>query len=196
MRNGKAPPKGRKSLAVWLVVIGVAVSLGVGWEQSKIGSTQEYTDYYGQEIPLNRPVPPPTIQTIELSVEMIAVVVGGAAGAIGAVYSNLSARIDRLSDSIGDGATGTDSRMDRLTLELEKLRGIVALLESKLGSLTKQVENDRTRSDRVDGWIRAQVNEIQRFLVSQGFRIRDIDLIEPPTGAFRPPTPPPTQGDP
>ena len=194
MRNGKAPPKGRKSLAAWLVVIGVTVFLGVAWEQSKIGSTQEYNDYYGQEIPLNHPVPPPTIQTIELSVEMIAVVIGGVAGTIGAVYSNLGARIDRLSDSIYDGATGTDSRMDKLALELERLRGSVALLESRLGVLTKQVDTDRSRSDRRDDWIRAQVSEMQRFLKSKGFKLWESDLIESPTGALRPPTPPPTQG--
>lgn len=182
-------------MAAWLAVIGVAVFLGVAWEQSKIGSTQEYNDYYGQEIPLNRPVPPPTIQTIELSVEMIAVVVGGVAGTIGAVYSNLGARIDRLSDSIGDEATGTDSRMDKLALELERLRGSVALLESKLTALAKQVDNDRSRSDRRDDWIRAQVGEMQRFLTSKGFKLREADLVEPPTGALRPPTPPPTQGN-
>jgi len=195
MRNGKAPPKGRKSLAAWLVVIGVTVFLGVAWEQSKIGSTQEYNDYYGQEIPLNRSVPPPTIQTIELSVEMIAVVIGGVAGTIGAVYSNLGARIDRLSDSIYDGATGTDSRMDKLALELERLRGSVALLESRLGVLTKQVDTDRSRSDRRDDWIRAQVSEMQRFLKSKGFKLWESDLIESPTGALRPPTPPPIQGN-
>jgi len=195
MRNGKAPPKGRKSLAAWLVVIGVTVFLGVAWEQSKIGSTQEYNDYYGQEIPLNRSVPPPTIQTIELSVEMIAVVIGGVAGTIGAVYSNLGARIDRLSDSIYDGATGTDSRMDKLALELERLRGSVVLLESKLTALAKQADNDRSRSDRRGAWIETRVEEMQRFLGSQGFRVRDVDTIEPTTGALRPPTPPPIQGN-
>ena len=193
-KNLKKRARASVAPAVFFVVFLGITSFGIWDQQSKVAQTQAYIESEGLEIPLNRRLPPPTINTIQITAETLAFVTVTLVGAFWVLYQTLLTKIHDVSKNLHEGDSDVDKRLDEMALSVKTIEGVLALIEERMANIKSQMDQDRTRSDRRDDWVYAQVNDLVRFVETRlGYRVRITDMAEPPTGRVS--MPPPTEGD-
>lgn len=142
-------------------------AFGVWDQQSKLGQTQAYIESEGLEPSLNRSLPPPTVNTVQITMETLSFVVVTLVGAFWVLYQTLVNKIYDVSDSQDRDDRLVDKRIDEIALSIVALEGTITLLEERIATLNKQMEQEQSRSERRNNWATAHINNLTQFAQSQ-----------------------------
>jgi len=170
-------------------------------EQSNVARTQEYLEQYGTEIPLNRPVPPPSVEIVEVGIETLTTLGLGLIGALWGLYSisakgradlraDFATKADQLANKIELVQTTLDRRLDsvenRITEEdaalkvgLTMLQGMLSVLEERISTQREALQTVNVHSDEKDSRIIQAINnlhnslkDVESYLEKKGFEKR------------------------
>lgn len=201
------------SIALLLAVLTVQ-------QQSNVARTQEYLELYGTEIPLNRPVPPPSVGIMEVGTETLTTLGLGLIGALWGLYSisangrselraDFASKADQLADKIESLQTTLDRRLDliesritqedaALKVDLTMLQGMLSVLEERTNTQREALQAIQAHSDEKDSRIIYAINnlynslrDVESYLEKEGFEKRTNNS----NSFVVPPTPPPGKNE-
>ena len=188
-------------------------------EQNNVARTQEYLEQYSTEIPLNRPIPPPSVEIIEVGIETLTTLGLGLIGALWGLYSisakgradlraDFATKADQLANKIELVQTTLDRRLDsvenRITEEdaalkvgLTMLQGMLSVLEERISTQREALQTVNVHSDEKDSRIIQAINnlhnslkDVENYLEKKGFEKRSSSGS---SNFVVPPAPPPKE---